>query len=171
MKIEVIYGNIIKQPDAQVIVNSANANLRFGSGVAGAIHGAAGDELEDYCEQFAPLALGAAIITPAFKLPNQYVIHTRAANYVTTDNAEEVLAQAVGSMMRVAVENNVKSLAMPAIGLGMFKMPPLLGARITAQVLTRHEWKDSCVDWVRICVADQALIPLYVSALAAADAR
>lgn len=171
MKIEVLYGNIIKQPDAQAIVNSANANLRFGSGVAGAIHGAAGDELEDYCEKFAPLALGEAIITPAFKLPNQFVIHTRAANYVTTDNAEEVLAQAVESMLRVAIENDVKSLAMPAIGLGMFKMPPLLGARITAQVLTRGEWKDSCVEWVRVCVADQALIPLYKSALAAAESR
>lgn len=169
MKIEVIYGNIIKQPDAQAIVNSANANLRFGSGVAGAIHGAAGDELEDYCEQFAPLALGAAIITPAFKLPNQFVIHTRAANYVTTDNAEEVLAQAVESMLKVAIENNVESIAMPAIGLGMFKMPPLLGARITAQVLTRDKWKTSCIKWVRICLADQALIPLYESALAAAE--
>lgn len=117
------------------------------------------------------MALGEAIITPAFKLPNQFVIHTRAANYVTTDNAEEVLAQAVESMLRVAIENDVKSLAMPAIGLGMFKMPPLLGARITAQVLTRGEWKDSCVEWVRICVADQALIPLYKSALAAAESR
>jgi O-acetyl-ADP-ribose deacetylase (regulator of RNase III) len=171
MKIEVLYGNIIKQPDAQAIVNSANANLRFGSGVAGAIHGAAGDELEDYCEQYAPLALGEAIITPAFKLPNQFVIHTRAANYVTTDNAEEVLAQAIESMLRVAVENKVKTIAMPAIGLGMFKMPPILGARITAQVLTRDEWKTSCVEWVRICVADQALIPLYESALAAAESR
>ncbi|MCX7246306.1 MAG: hypothetical protein NTX31_01290 [Burkholderiales bacterium] len=37
MQVEVVYGNIVKQRDAAVIVNSANANLRFGSGVAGAI--------------------------------------------------------------------------------------------------------------------------------------
>ena len=42
MQIEIIYGNIVKQPDADAIVNSANANLRMGSGVAGAIHTAAG---------------------------------------------------------------------------------------------------------------------------------
>ena len=64
MKIEVVIGNIVKQPDVEAIVNSANANLRLGSGVAGAIHTAAGKKLEEYCQPFAPLELGAALITP-----------------------------------------------------------------------------------------------------------
>ena len=42
MKIEVVHGNLVKQPDVEAVVNSANANLRLGSGVAGAIHTAAG---------------------------------------------------------------------------------------------------------------------------------
>jgi cell division protein FtsZ len=61
MKIEVISGNIVKQPDAEAIVNSVNVNLRLGSGVAGAIHTAAGSELEVYCRPFAPLALGGTL--------------------------------------------------------------------------------------------------------------
>jgi O-acetyl-ADP-ribose deacetylase (regulator of RNase III) len=60
MNIEVILGNLVKQPDLMAIVNSANGNLRLGSGVAGAVHTAAGIELEDYCEPFAPLELGKA---------------------------------------------------------------------------------------------------------------
>jgi O-acetyl-ADP-ribose deacetylase (regulator of RNase III) len=33
MKIEVVVGNIVMQPDLDAVVNSANANLRLGSGV------------------------------------------------------------------------------------------------------------------------------------------
>ena len=46
MKVEVVIGNIANQPDVETLVNSANGNLRLGSGVAGAIHTAAGRELE-----------------------------------------------------------------------------------------------------------------------------
>lgn len=51
------------------MVNSANANLRFGSGVDRAIHGAAEQRLEHLCDPLAPLALGEALITPGFDLP------------------------------------------------------------------------------------------------------
>jgi O-acetyl-ADP-ribose deacetylase len=56
---EVVLADIAKQAGIEAVVNSANANLRFGSGVAGAIHSAAGLELEAYCEPYAPLPFGA----------------------------------------------------------------------------------------------------------------
>jgi O-acetyl-ADP-ribose deacetylase (regulator of RNase III) len=152
VKIEVLIGNIAKQPGIEAVVNSANGNLRLGSGVAGAIHTAAGRELEEYCQQFAPLPHGQAVITPGFKLPNKWVIHTRAANYLLDENAEDILKQCFESVWRLAKEHSIKSLAFPSIGTGVFKVPLALTASTAAASLKAHE-KDT-VELVRICVTD-----------------
>ena len=165
MKIEVIYGNIVKQPDADAIVNSANANLRLGSGVAGAIHTAAGPKLEEYCIPFAPLDLGSALITPGFKLTNKWIIHVRAAHFINNAEPERIMNLGLKSVFKVASENNIKSLALPAIGTGMFKFPPMLAARITAMTLQEISSHQSGIDWVRICVASQELKEQYEAAL------
>jgi len=123
MKIEVIVGNIVKQPDMEAVVNSANANLRLGSGVAGAIHTAAGPKLEEYCKPFAPLAFGAYLVTPGFKLPNLWVIHVRAASYTNHDDAPQILEQAIEAALKAAHQNDIRALALPAIGTGVFQGP------------------------------------------------
>ncbi len=166
MKIEVVVGNIVMQPDVDALVNSANANLRLGSGVAGAIYTAAGPELEKFCQPFAPLELGAALITPGFNLANPWVIHVRSAHYILNTEPERYMAFAMFSMLNTARDNGIKSLAMPAIGTGVFKFPPLLAARITAKALHEFEKKTDAIDLVRICVVTEDLKKLYESAIA-----
>ena len=165
MKVEVKISNIVKQDDIEAVVNSANANLRLGSGVAGAIHGAAGIELEKYCEQFAPLSFGKAIITPAFNLPNAWVIHTRAANYLLDDNPELVLENCLNAVFAVANEQKVSSIALPAIGTGVFKFPIELCASITAKVIKANAGR--CVQLVRVCVTDEATQAVFMGAVKA----
>ena len=165
MHVEVIYGNIVKQPDAEAIVNSADANMRLGSGVAGAIHTAAGPKLEEYCRPYAPLALGAGLITPGFKLPNLWVIHVRSAHFVTNDEPDRYMQMALESMLRIANGNDLRTLAVPAIGTGMFKFPPMLAARLMAQALAKADELAPHLKWVRICLADQAMVPIYESAM------
>lgn len=164
MKIEVVIGNIVKQADVDVIVNSANANLRLGSGVAGAIHTAAGPKLEEYCRAFAPLELGSALITPGFKLPNQWVIHVRAAHFINNTEPERYLLFSVISMLNTAKENKLKRIAMPAIGTGAFKFPPLLAARITVKALLDFARINGDIELVRICVATEEMRQQYQSA-------
>lgn len=164
MKIEIVVGNIVKQPDMEALVNSANANLRLGSGVAGAIHMAAGPKLEEYCKPFAPLALGAGLITPGFKLANPWIIHVRSAHYINNEEPEKYMQMALESMLRIAHDNDLRSLAVPAIGTGMFKFPPILAARLTALVLAKADALAPHLKCVRICLADQALLEVYESA-------
>lgn len=161
MKIEVIIGNIVKQPDMEAIVNSANANLRMGSGVAGAIYAAAGPRLEEYCRPFAPLELGSALITPGFQLPNRWIIHVRAAHYINNTEPERYLEFAISSMINVARDNSIRSLALPAIGTGVFKFPSTLAAKITAQALKQYSGKESGIELIRICVSNQTLQEQY----------
>ncbi len=168
MKLEILHGNIVKQPDVEAIVNSANANLRLGSGVAGAIHTAAGPKLEEYCKPFAPLDYGHYLVTPGFKLPNLWVIHVRAASYTNHDDAPAILRQALEAMLRAAHDNHIRSVAFPAMGTGVFAFPPVLAAEITASVLERAGELAPHFQLVRLCLAGGGLYEQYLSAFSAA---
>ena len=167
MRVEIVVGNIVRQPDVDALVNSANANLRFGSGVAGAIHTAAGPELEQYCRRYSPIALGEAVVTPGFELPNPYIIHARAASYINDDHAERYLDLAVGQTLRVAKDAGIKTMAMPAIGTGVFKFPPELSAEIIINGLLSLSEDYPEIHLVRICVGTQEMKAVFASTLAA----
>lgn len=168
MKIELVLGNIICQPDVDALVNSANANLRLGSGVAGAIHTAAGPQLEQYCQRHAPLALGEAVVTPGFNLANPYVIHARAGSYIFEEHAEKYLDLAIGQTLRVAKAAGIKTLAMPAIGTGVFKFPPELAADIIVNGLLSRAAGHPEITLVRICLGDAPMKAVFEAALNAA---
>lgn len=167
MKIEVIVGNIVKQADMEAVVNSANANLRLGSGVAGAIHSAAGPKLEAYCQPYAPLAYGAFLVTPGFKLPNLWVIHVRAASYTNQDDALQILEQAIEAALRAAHQNDIRAMAMPAIGTGVFAFPPELSAEIMARVISTASRIAPHLQCIRVCVPSEFLRDVYTAALEA----
>lgn len=164
MKIEIIQGNIVKQPDVEAVVNSANANLRLGSGVAGAIHTAAGPKLEEYCKPFAPLAFGAYLVTPGFKLPNLWVIHVRATSFNTHNDAPAILKSAVTAALQGAQDNDIRRLAIPAIGTGVFAFPPMLAAQTLADVLACADTIAPHLELVRVCVVSEYLRDVYTSA-------
>jgi O-acetyl-ADP-ribose deacetylase (regulator of RNase III) len=171
MKIEIVVGNIVKQPDMEAVVNSANANLRLGSGVAGAIHMAAGPKLEAYCKPYAPLAFGAFLVTPGFKLPNLWVIHVRAASFEMNADAPGILAKAVDAALRAAHQNDIRTMAMPAIGNGVSAFPPELAADITAKVLMQAATLAPHLQCLRLCVPSDFLRDVYSAALEAKGLR
>ena len=123
VKIELVRGDISSQDDVAAIVNAANARLQTGGGVAGAIHRAAGPELAEEAEPLAPIEPGEAVITGGHELPNEYVIHTLGPIYGSDHPEAELLANCYRESLRRAEENQLDSVAFPAISTGAFGYP------------------------------------------------
>ncbi len=121
--LEVRKGNIAEQSDITAIVNAANAELRTGGGVAGAIHRAAGPGLEAETRHWAPIKPGEAVTTNAHKLPNKFVIHCLGPIYGVDQPADKLLADCYRNAILRAEEKKIESIAFPAISTGAFGYP------------------------------------------------
>ncbi len=128
--LECAQGDIADQRDIEVVVNAANAELRIGGGVAGAIHRRAGPGLEEECRPLAPIAPGQAVITGAHLLPNRFVIHCLGPVYGRDEPSDELLAACYREALDVADEHAIVSIAFPAISTGAFGFPTEAAARI-----------------------------------------
>ena len=128
--IECRQGDITSQPDIEAIVNSANAQLAPGGGVAGAIHRKAGPQLYEECKKYAPITTGEAVITQGYNLPNKYVIHTLGPVYGQEKNPAEKLALCYRNCLKLAEENSLESIAFPAISAGIFGYPMEEAAKV-----------------------------------------
>ncbi|MEX0680199.1 MAG: macro domain-containing protein [Balneolales bacterium] len=134
-KLECVQGDIARQSDLDAVVNAANAELKIGGGVAGAIHRAAGPELEKACRPMAPIRPGQAVITEAFNLPNKYVIHCLGPVYNIDKPSDQLLANCFINALSLADEMKLHSIGFPAISTGAFGFPLEAAAEITAEAV------------------------------------
>jgi O-acetyl-ADP-ribose deacetylase (regulator of RNase III) len=134
-RIRIFSGDITTLP-VDAIVNAANCTLLGGGGVDGAIHLAAGPRLLLKCAKLGGCATGNAKITPGFRLPAKWVIHTVGPVWHGGDKGEaELLAACYRNSLRLAREHNLRLVAFPAISTGVYRFPLERATRIAVQTV------------------------------------
>jgi len=118
------------------IVNAANEALLGGGGVDGAIHRAAGPALLGACRAIGGCPTGEARITPGFRLPARFVVHTVGPVWRGGgDGEDELLRSCYRESLRLAEEHELSSLAFPAISTGVYGFPKERAAGIATRAV------------------------------------
>jgi O-acetyl-ADP-ribose deacetylase (regulator of RNase III) len=166
-RLELSRGDITTEP-VDAIANAANERLRGGGGVDGAIHRAAGPGLLEELRSRYPdgTATGTAVATGAHDLPARWVLHAVGPIWRGGSNDEpELLAGAYRSSLRLADELGARSVAFPAISMGIYGYPPSEGARVAIRTVAEHLGGATEVELARFVLFSEETYDLFADAL------
>jgi O-acetyl-ADP-ribose deacetylase len=148
--------------DVDAIVNAANSTLLGGGGVDGAIHRAAGPELLTECRSLGGCEPGEAKLTRGYRLRARFVIHTVGPFWSGGKHGEaETLAKCYWNSLRLAVENEIKTTAFPAISCGAYRYPVSEAARIAVETTREFLGSNDKIDEVTFVLATGEIHEAY----------
>ena len=167
-RLELSHGDITTE-HVDAIANAANEALQGGGGVDGAIHRAAGPRLLEELRRRYPngTATGTAVATDAYDLPARWILHAVGPVWRGGTHGEpELLAGAYRSCLLLADELGARSVAFPAISMGIYGYPPHAGARVAINTVAEHLRGTTTVDVVRFVLFSDETYERFVGALA-----
>lgn len=162
-QVVLVQGDITRQR-MDAIVNAANSSLMGGGGVDGAIHRAGGPAILEACRRVVAAQgscpVGQAVITTGGNLPAKYVIHTVGPVWKGGNQGEEALLYACyQNALRLAEENDCKSIAFPNISTGIYGYPKA-DAAATA-IRSVKAYKSKSIEQVFFTCFDEANYKIY----------
>ena len=142
-----IVRNDITRVAADAIVNTANPEPTYGSGTDAAVYKAAGEEeLLAARKKIGRIAPGECAVTPAFKLPAKYIIHTVGPAWTDGAHGEfEILRSCYRKALLLADQLGCESIAFPLIAAGVYGFPKEKALETALDVIRGH-LKDSDLD-------------------------
>jgi len=161
VELEVVNGNIVEL-EVDAIANAANDHLWMGAGVAGAIKGAGGAEIEREAVAKGPIEIGDAVATGAGSLPARHVIHGAVMGQDLSTDADKV-AKTTKRVLEVADELGARSVALPAFGTGVGGFP--LEECATIMVAEARSYEPSSLERVVFAVYGEPAEEAFLAAL------
>lgn len=161
-RVEILKGDITRHV-VDAIVNAANNSLLGGGGVDGAIHRAAGKELLQECKTLHGCETGQAKLTRGYNLPARYVIHTVGPVWRGGNNKEdELLAGCYRNCLKLAVSQNIKTIAFPSISTGAYRFPLERASKIALSEIFRFLEEDSTIEKISMVCFDDITFDAYL---------
>ncbi len=154
----------ITEMQTDAIVNAANAQLILGGGVAGAIRRKGGPKIQEECNKIGPTFVGGAVITTGGNLKAKYVIHAVGPRAGET-NEDEKLKNATLNSLKLANENNLKSISLPAISTGVFGFSLQRCAEIMLQTVIDYLKGQTGLEIVSFCLFGQDNYEVFANQL------
>ncbi len=154
----------LTERDVEAIVNAANSHLQHGGGVAGAIVRKGGRIIQDESDKIGYVPVGSAAITTGGKLKARYVIHAVGPRMGEGDE-DNKLRSAITSVLKLAAENKIRSISIPAISAGIFGYPKDRCAKILVGetgVFLKSNAATS-LDLIEFCIFDQEAFGFFAS--------
>jgi len=161
-RIKLQQGDITKL-HVDAIVNAANSSLMGGGGVDGAIHRAGGKAILEECIKIVNrqggCKTGEAVITTGGRLPAKYVIHTVGPVWNNGKRDEEkLLANCYRNSLKIAIENQIKTIAFPNISTGVYRFPKQRAAEIAVESVNAFlQENEDLEEVIFICFDDENL--------------
>lgn len=133
----VIQGDIARQR-ADALVSAADTTLAMSGGSARALRDGGGDALHEAAVEAGPVEPGDVVVTDAFDLAADYVVHA-AAKPAEGLATEETIRRATRGVLAAAESYGCRSIVLPALGCGVGGVELAAGARVISEELDRFE--------------------------------
>ena len=159
--IQILQGDLTEM-DVDAIVNAANNDLQLGAGVAGAIRRKGGPGIQKECDAIGTIPLGGAAITTGGKVKARHVIHAASMELGGRTTALTLRSSAAHAL-RIAAQNELKTIAFPAVGTGIAGFPIKECAEIMLHETKRHLEGKTSVQKIYFVLFDEQALAAFQS--------